>query len=411
MPDPFFLNTAQNIAGTLCRDVIWDGDRCNWLSWMAIPHGQTIQYTWRAHGPGLYEGVAGIAYFLAQVYRFSPDSVLRRTVQGALNTALSRCESIPPEFRSSFFNGWVGIAHSMLAAAEIMKNDELLHRGYDLLSSVSKVEPDRNYLDIINGSAGAIQGLLHSPRAFRQLGLIEAAARHGDNLLTTARMEEDTASWKTEGNLFLLGYAHGVAGIASALLELAAVTGESSYMEMAIRGLEFERQKFNPKERAWPDLRHDQQKSSSVFSEGWCHGSSGIGLSRLRAFELGMSGQELSNEIDAAVQHTAISFHMTQAVPESSSFCLCHGLAGNAAFFLKAAQVLERPDLKDIAEKVGYFGINRHEEMGLPWQCGIGPGRENAGLMLGLAGIGLFFLQLYSPLTVSSVLLLEDRLN
>ena len=410
MPDPFFLNTAQNIAGTLCRDAIWDGDRCNWVSWMAMPHGQTIQFTWRAHGPGLYEGVAGIAYFLAQVYRFSPDSVLRRTIQGALKASLSRCESIPPEFRSSLFNGWVGVAHSVLSAAEIMKDDDLLHRGFNLLLSASKVEPDRNYLDIINGSAGAIQGLLHSPRAFRQMDLIEAAARHGNNLLSTARTEGNAASWPTEGNLFLLGYAHGVAGIASALLELAAVTGESSYMEMAISGLEFERQKFDPKERAWPDLRQ-QQNPSSVFSEGWCHGSSGIGLSRLRAFELGMSGQELSGEIDAAVQRTAISLHTAQTVPDSSNFCLCHGLAGNAAFFLKAAQVLDRKDLKEIAEKVGYFGIKRHEEMGLPWQCGIGQGRENAGLMLGLAGIGLFFLQLYSPLTVSNVLLLENGVN
>jgi lantibiotic biosynthesis protein len=51
---------------------------------------------------------------------------------------------------------------------------------------------------------------------------------------------------------------------------------------------------------------------------------------------------------------------------------------------------------------VEYFGRNN-----LPWPCGVPGGGETPNLMLGLAGIGYFYLRLYDPATVPSILMVR----
>jgi hypothetical protein len=45
----------------------------------------------------------------------------------------------------------------------------------------------------------------------------------------------------------------------------------------------------------------------------------------------------------------------------------------------------------------------------LPWPCGVPGGGESPSLMLGLAGIGHFYLRLYDPASVPSVLLVKPE--
>jgi lantibiotic modifying enzyme len=81
----------------------------------------------------------------------------------------------------------------------------------------------------------------------------------------------------------------------------------------------------------------------------------------------------------------------------TANFSLCHGLAGNADVLLSGAEALPSlaPRARRLAEAVGVAGIERYAR-DHDWPCGAGGG-ETPGLMLGLAGIGHFFLRLHSP--------------
>jgi lantibiotic modifying enzyme len=80
-----------------------------------------------------------------------------------------------------------------------------------------------------------------------------------------------------------------------------------------------------------------------------------------------------------------------------ANFSLCHGLAGNAECIREA-----EPELgtvvtdSDIAHRVAWHGIERYASTGLRWPCGTHTD-ESPGLMLGLAGIGSFYLRLAEP--------------
>ena len=80
-------------------------------------------------------------------------------------------------------------------------------------------------------------------------------------------------------------------------------------------------------------------------------------------------------------------------------------MAATPIFLLMGADLLGRPDLRRVAEAAGARALDRFEDAGMPWPCGVMGAGETPNLLLGLAGIGYFFLRLYDSGTVPTVLL------
>src|SRR6185437_9749571 len=92
---------------------------------------------------------------------------------------------------------------------------------------------------------------------------------------------------------------------------------------------------------------------------------------------------------------------------DTGNFSLCHGFAGNAEILGYASQVLadEWRDGQKIDEDVAGHGIATWAPSGCHWPCGVGT-EEHPGLMVGLAGIGYYYLRLLDS-TIPSILMLE----
>lgn len=418
--DPIFLEAAEKIGHQLCRDAIWAGERCNWLGWAMVPlkHSWTVAY--RAQSSGIYDGTAGIALFLARLYEFTKDKLLKETLHGALNQALDGAEKMDDRSRPSFFNGLTGIAFTCIEAGEVLDNKRLVKRGLELLESLSGIKPDGAALDVCTGSAGAIHALVDMAVRYRRERLLETAQMHGQHLIRQAKKTGEGWSWETMPGFTkknLLGYAHGTSGIAAALLELWLVTGREEFRQAAVGAFHYERTHYNEAHANWPDFRQadptaaaPSQQTSPTFMLAWCHGAPGVGFSRLRAFQLLPYDPMLAQEIQTALQSTVNAF--ANASPGGyGNFSLCHGAGGNADLLLIAADVLARPEMRQAAETVGRNGIAQYHAAEMPWPCGVNVGAESPNLMLGLAGIGYFYLRLYDASTVPSILSLTTHIK
>ena len=141
------------------------------------------------------------------------------------------------------------------------------------------------------------------------------------------------------------------------------------------------------------------------YAVAWCHGSPGIGLSRLRALELGFGANAVRKALDAAIVSTGISIE--QRVEPGGSYCLCHGTGGNAELLLESAGFLKRPDLVVRAENAAKVTASTFHAQDLPWPCGIMGGGESPTFMIGIAGIGYSYLRMYNPALIPSVLLVR----
>jgi class II lanthipeptide synthase len=407
-----FLKAADNIGAKLCRDALWAGKRCNWLGDSMEFVGRAWQVAHRTFGPDLYGGTSGIALFLARLFDLSGEKLFRITAQGGLQHALSKLDLFGPAARIGFYSGLTGIAYVLFEAGEIFKNESFTEKALQLTEDLANDDLSQQGLDVLSGCAGAIPVLLNIHRRHQEDHLIELADRCGQHLLSTARKTDYGWSWNTlntppELNQNdLTGFSHGAAGIAWALLELHHKTGEEKYKEAAEEAFRYEQRWFSAEHGNWPDFRSmdgaaADGNNAPGFMTAWCHGAPGIGLSRVRAFELSSDSARRA-EAEIAVKTTLNSFGQ-------NNFSLCHGIGGNADLLVYGSTVFDNADYAAAVENVARQGIEQYQETNTPWPCGVQGGRETPNLMLGLAGIGYFYLRLYDAKRVPSILIVTPE--
>lgn len=412
-----FLETANAIGARLCRDAIWHDGRCNWLGDSMEFVSNAWKVAHRAFGPGLYGGTSGIGLFLARLASFTNERMYQKAAEGGIRQALKEKDTLHAATRIALYTGQTGIAWAAINAGQSLGNREFVEHGIDIIERLLEEPIQKEALDIISGSAGAIPALIHLyQHLMPEDRVLDCAIRHGDHLIDTARKRDLGWSWNTlnlppkEGQDDLTGYSHGSAGIGLAFLELHEVTGEPRFLVAAEQAFKYERHWFSPEHENWPDLRGLGEAGSHGegelhYNSAWCHGAPGIGLSRIRAYEL--TGEEVYlKEAECALRTTIKGLSYVSHAGQGN-FSLCHGHAGNAELPIYASQVLDNNEYLSLAENVGLKGTELFEHYKMPWPCGVQGGGETPGLMLGLAGIGYFYLRLYEPTTTPSVLIVR----
>jgi lantibiotic modifying enzyme len=402
------LRTAQLIGQRLCKEAVWHKDRCNWLGLLPAETGR--EWTFGSLGPELYDGTSGVALFLAELHTTSPDAAYRQTALGAIRHAIAHAEATQRSHRIGLYIGWTGIAYAAVYIGLLFSDQELVTSGAQLAARVGSEATDGHDFDVIAGRAGGVLGLLALYRLLGDESLLEQAAVMGNCLVAAAQIREAGCSWPSpefRRQRDLLGYSHGTAGAASALLQLHGATGALLFEQTARRAFEYERYWFDPDKSNWPDFRgHPSGKTATRdvdFPTAWCHGASGVALSRLHAFRV-LGDQEFETEALIALNTTRRSVESFLDGSEVPDFCLCHGLCGNAEVLLQGEVALgdKFPSGKATALRVAMAGIERYSDGESPWPCGP-DGNSMHGLMTGLAGIGQFYLRLHNA-SIPSVL-------
>jgi lantibiotic modifying enzyme len=321
-------------------------------------------------------------------------------------------DAMAPSARLGLFSGATGVAFVAVRMAMLLGEAELLDEAFDLFRQSASQSYDKRDFDLMSGRAGAIAALVVLDDSF----LLEFAIRLGDQLLETAHKADIGYSWETRGirnQHNLTGFSHGAAGVAYALLELFQATGDSRYRDAALLAFQYERHWFEPSAGNWPDFREDlsstsRKRRTRSFATFWCHGAPGIALSRVRAYEI-LNDQTCKAEAISALKTTEGSIEAALDT-WAGNFSMCHGLAGNAEVLINGAEILgpESGEETALALRVANFGIERYSaSRRARWPCGTHAG-ETPNLMLGLAGIGHYYLWLYQP-SIPSILILRKN--
>jgi type 2 lantibiotic biosynthesis protein LanM len=411
-----FLQTAIEIGARLYDEAVWYQGRCNWIGAGADAHLLSAPHAkmYSALGTELYAGTSGVALFLAELYKATGDIKIRRTALGALRQALSRVDDIPPPARLGLFSGWIGISFAAARAGVVLGEDELLGNSAELLRRVTHESQAEDAFDLITGRAGAIAALITLRTILGDASLVDLAVQFGNDLIESADKSEAGYSWKAPAfpkQRNLTGFSHGTAGVGYALLELFHATGGSEFRWAAEQAFTYERHWFDATVGNWPDFREEPKQRKDAlppfsFATAWCHGAPGIALSRLRAYEI-LNRLNYKIEAITAIQTTQ---EMIKAAFQSDTenYSLCHGLAGNAEALVYGNQVLGNGIVEcSLTQDVGHRGIAACASHGGRWLCGTSGG-ETPGFMIGLAGIGYYYLRLYNP-NIPTLLILRPE--
>jgi lantibiotic modifying enzyme len=441
------LEVASEIGQALVQAAVWHERRCSWIGAWPEETARGVEVTYKALGPDLYAGTAGVGIFLAELGCAIDEVQVRGCAVAALRHAASRADSAAQLTPLGLYGGRLGVALALAYGARLLGEPELdaaaraivraegrAGRGEaregearegavkggttegNAAQGGSRRARDYEEFDLISGRAGAIVGLLALTAILEEPDLLERAVEHGEALLAMASRDAGGLSWRAPGATAderpLTGLSHGAAGVASALLELAAASGEARFHSAALEAFAYERALFDERMGNWPDLRESIRAvtgDTPTYATFWCHGAPGIALSRIRALELGaqMPGaartaqlqaeDRLRTEAGAALETTAAWVRAALGAG-AVSYSLCHGLAGNAEIVAEGRRVEDPPGLStcQLAADVGSHGIERYRSSESGWPSGV-QGGEAPSLFLGDAGVGRFYLRLARP--------------
>jgi lantibiotic modifying enzyme len=318
--------------------------------------------------------------------------------------ALSMVDSVPKNLRCSYYSGWVGIGFAAVRAGMLLGRPDLEEKGSKLLRCwvAESAFVDAGPLDVIGGNAGAVLALIPLARYLDDETLLLAAKRLSADIGRAAIKAERTWAWSTVaatgidlGPQPLNGFAHGAAGMASALLSIGAA---GSWPEMTVGGecaFRYEDSFFSEAHGGWPDLRAEPCTASTperfVYGVSWCHGASGSGLARLEALRIKPNDDALRAGAVAAVRTVRANLE-AQTLEDAVDASPCHGLAGLTELLTVAADVFADESLRRVARSVWQRLIERHSAAN-DWPSGLPSMARVPGLMLGTSGAGLAMLR------------------
>jgi len=406
-----FLDIAEEIGDQICKKAFWNESRCNWIG-KSLEGESSLEDPLplinKALGLDLYDGTSGVALFLGHLYSTTHKDYYYEVSYGAITHALHHVSDISGDNRFGFFSGSIGIAYCAFKLSSLLRNDDLLGRATSLLKTLISKRKEPHLRDVISGSAGAIPALLEMNSVIGDQAILDYSVDLGSDLIAIAIPERLGWSWDSRANGIgsvthnLTGFAHGAAGIGYGLLELFNVTEKNEFLQAAENAFAYENSWYNPTRKNWPDFRELSNPADPPYEVAWCHGAVGIGISRLRAYQLRRNKQYLDDSLAALDTATKIARDRLKNEP---NFSLCHGMSGFIDFFLYAHQVLLDESYMNLAIAIAMDGLNRHGGKTHGWPCGI-PTGETPGLMLGLSGIGYTYLRMTKHGRVPSILLL-----
>jgi type 2 lantibiotic biosynthesis protein LanM len=399
------LSEAVRLGERLREQAIDDTDGLFWAGFVDVPGSG--QYQPYRLGLDLHSGSCGIALFLAALERVTGGVAgFRHLALEALrplrHVSAGGVRSTRELLRGLTIGGLTGVGsiiYSLTRASLLLDEPELIE---DARLLITPLTPDGICegagFDVTDGAAGALLGLLTLHEAADDLHALELARACGLYLLAgRERGAAGKRAWPTYEGRLLTGFSHGAAGIAYALVRLAAATGDRSFLDAAAEATDYERSIYDTAAKNWPDYRTGDQR---VFSAVWCHGAPGVGLARLGGLSL-LDTPEIRTDIEAAMETT-----LRYALRPSDH--LCCGSFGMADILFTGGLILGRSQLVIAARQRASFVLERARESGafiLP--DALPADYASPGFFVGLSGIGYELLRLSFPEQLPSVLRFE----
>ncbi|MQB01405.1 MAG: hypothetical protein GEU78_14125 [Actinobacteria bacterium] len=333
-----YRRLAHRVGDTLCSAARRDPE--SGTAWWISRHPLSAGVPTR----DVNTGVAGTVLALAELVADLEDPAHREILSAGAAWLL---QSPPPgrEQLPGLYVGEAGTAAAVLRAGQVLADPRLVGIAVDRGRWIASLPHDSP--DLFNGTAGRLRFHLLLWDETGSIDHLTAAVAAGERLVTTAcTVGTNESCWPIppgygalSGNAYL-GYAHGAAGVADALLDLYEVTGEARYLGAARAAAHWLERLAIPALDDGSGLNWPSRAGAEPAAPYWCHGAAGIGRFWLHAARLDV----LENARDIARR----SVLTTARGSRWAGPTLCHGLSGSIELLLDAYQ--DDLDMSHLAE-------------------------------------------------------------
>ncbi|MGI8742060.1 MAG: lanthionine synthetase LanC family protein, partial [Bryobacteraceae bacterium] len=347
----------------------------------------------------MYNGDPGVCYFLLKAYAATGEKADLEAAKKGMAYILSQAKSDEKglyfnQHLNGLFEGNAGPGYLFLYAHHVTGGKSYLKTAEDIahrIVAAPEVGQDSSS-DIISGAAGTGLFLLKMYQITNRPEYLQGAERLGDFIVDKAEPQERGVKWKVRGRgleFYFVGFSHGPAGIGYYLDRLYRVSKNEKYRQYADKAMDYIEAIAIP-EKNYVKWYHDEEARKTRFSSQWCHGAPGMDPFFLELY----TRTKEPKYLDWADKNT--KYLLDQGVNVRKNANVCHGISGNTAALYMMYEATGKPAYFDeIRNAVQLLDQTVQKQPdGFYWEAlGYKP---DYSYMTGLAGIGDFYVLLYS---------------
>ena len=365
-----YLDECLKIADSIYEKAIYSKtkDSVTWMSVLLNKHGD-----WEISplDCSIYQGLSGIALFYYEIYKMTKiekyHDFYKKIMKSAFDESkfsldvsayFGRCSLVLPLLNEYKHSGNKNI---------IEKLDEMHKFMYDNISKLNNV-------DFLHGISGVLILVLNCFDILKDQKYLNLAIELGECLLN------ELNNMKLED--IPCGMAHGASGISLSLFKLSSYTKDTDEHKFKFKAIEL--------------LEHDR-KVCDINIRSWCHGTSGIGLSRIEIKKF-YSDIKINDEINKYLNFAIEN--------DDIEDCVCHGNLSDIEFLIAYNNLSYNENITKIIKKkfdnlifvkdqLGTFGLNSMTEF------------NTIDLFAGASGISYELLRFQNPNKVPNILTLN----
>ncbi|SFB45753.1 type 2 lanthipeptide synthetase LanM family protein [Clostridium frigidicarnis] len=383
-----YIECAKELGDLFCETAIWSKDKntCTWLTQIIAKEDKfelgPLNYS-------LYEG-GGVILFLNTLAKETGESKYSKvSMAGMKGIEEIYLQHSTNQLQPSLFQGIGSLIYIYYSIYSLNDDKDAYSKYIKYLKELSEYDIDKTALDVISGVSGLIIVLLNIYSKEKSELLLTTCDKLGKVLYES--LLEDNLNHFT-------GLSHGYAGFSWALILLGKYVNNNNYLELGKKLIEIENEKFNKDKLNWKDIRTEDKNVDHVL---WCHGASGIALSRANLLNCLDDKDTIKIQRDLEL---AIKKLTSEGFTDELDHSICHGIFGNIDILLKLSQILNDRMLLEQAYKEADKALKYIRTKGI--KCGMKKSFDISTFMIGLSGIGYVLLRLHNP-RYASVLSLE----
>ena len=403
------LSPALSGTETSYRDAALESAR--WIRASAIQADQSAQWPADPLDPKsvnntLYAGASGVVLFFIEVSRSTGDSSFLKDARAGADHLLA---ALAAEKDPGLYTGVAGIgfalAEAFKATGDARYKDGAVRCARLLEERAKKAGKGIEWsdtTDIISGGAGIGLFLLYAARELNEPSLRALAIQDGNRLIELSRSETAGIKWAMSPGFARLmpNFSHGTAGIAYFLATLYRETRKREFLDAALAGAKY-LQAVSKNDGDVCLIFHNEPDGKDLYYLGWCHGP--VGTSRLFYRLYQVTGERVWMDW---VKRSARAI-MTSGIPEQqtpgfwNNVSQCCGSAGVAEFFLSLHQATGDRAYLEFSKRVTAQLLAKatRDASGMRWiqaEHRVRPELliAQTGYMQGAAGIGMLLFHL-----------------
>ncbi|MFY0594287.1 lanthionine synthetase LanC family protein [Roseivirga sp.] len=372
------------------------------ISWKVMPDS-TSNYP----DHSLYSGNPGVILFYLELYNTTNNTEYLRTAQKGADAILTHLNSTTPNDGTvGLYTGVAGIGYTLAEVYSVTKEEKYKNaviKSIDLLAeSATKTPRGIQWgmtTDIVYGAAGIGLYLNEMSDQFKLPKADSLSILIANQLLAQTTVSDDGMRWKMspEDDYHMDNFSHGTAGVAYYLAKMYQRTQSEDYYKAAIAAGNWLAKATNEEGL----VAHHYPGGEDLYYLSWCHGPSGTSRLYYTLYEITGENRWIALMDSGAEGIMALNIDKQQTPGFWNNVGKCCGNSGVAEHFLWLYEITGNDDYLFFAKKMTkdiLWRANENEGV-LKWihaENRRSPDEIAAqtGLMQGTAGIGLWLLQL-----------------